>query len=74
MSSLVSMPTENELAEVSHSELNACIHIAFYQWQQALQMGRHTAESEQIYQAFENERLKRLGQFEKYLMELTAQL
>jgi len=55
------MSTENELAEVSHSELNACIHIAFFQRQEAMRMGRHTTESEQIYQAYDNERLKRLG-------------
>ena len=73
MSNLVRMPTENELAELSYSELNDCIQIAFYQWHQALKRGKDVAESEQILQAYDNEQLKRLHRLEKHFMNLAAQ-
>ena len=67
MSNLIRMPSEDELAKLSYSELNDCIQVAFYQWQEAIQTGEDTTESEQIFYAYDNEQLRRLDRFEKNL-------
>jgi len=68
MLNFVYMPTKAELAKLSHSELNACIKVAFYQWQATKRTGADTAESQRIYHTYDNEQLKRLEQLEKRLL------
>ena len=61
------MPTEDELAEMSHSELHECIRVAFYQWQEMRRLGEDTVERKHIFYAYDNELLKRLKRLKKYL-------
>ena len=67
MSKLVRMPTEDELAELSISELNDCIKTAFFQWQESVRAGENPAENKEIFHAYDNEQLKRLERVKKYL-------
>ena len=67
MSNLLKMPTEDELAELSHSELYECIRVAFYQWQETRRLGEEVAEGKQIFEAYDNEQSKRLQRLKKYL-------
>jgi hypothetical protein len=68
MSNLVRMPTEDELAELSVSELNVCIKAAFYQWQESVRTGEDSAANKQIFHAYDNEQIKRLARLKKYLV------
>jgi len=68
MSNFVRMPTEDELAELSISELNECIRAAFYQWQEAVRIGEDSAANKQIFHAYDNEQLKRLERLKKYVV------
>ena len=67
MSSRLTMPTEDELAELSHAELHECIRVAFHQWRAAFRTGEDIAECRQIFNAYDNEQLKRLKRVKKYL-------
>ena len=62
------MPTKGELTKLSHSELNACIKVAFYQWQAAKRLGKDIAQSERIYHTYDDEQIRRLDRFEKRLL------
>ena len=68
MSKLVNMPTEDELAELSISELNECIRVAFYQWQESVRTGEDPDENKEIFHVYDNEQLKRLERVKKYLV------
>jgi hypothetical protein len=61
------MPSKDELAKLSSTELKACVQVAFYQWQEAKRKGRDTKESEKIFEAYDYEHLNRLGRFKKLL-------
>lgn len=61
------MPTQDELAELSHVELNECIHVAFDQWVEAMRRGEEAAEKKAIHKAYDTEQFKRLKRVEKYL-------
>jgi hypothetical protein len=61
------MPTKNELAKLSSTELKDCVQVAFYQWQEARRKGRDTKESEKIFEVYDYEHLRRLGRFTKLL-------
>jgi hypothetical protein len=67
VSNALRMPSADELAELSHNELNECIRVAFYQWQKTIQKGEDAAECKQIFHAYDNERLKRLERLKKYI-------
>jgi hypothetical protein len=64
----IRMPTEDELAELTYSELNDCIQASLYQWQEAKRMNVAIAVTEQIFHAYDNEQLKRLERFEKHII------
>ena len=68
MRSHLAMPTKDELAEISHSELYNCIYAAFFQWQEGIRVGGATTESRQIFDAYDRERLKRLNRLNKYVL------
>ena len=65
MSTLIRMPSKDELAKLSATELKDCVQVAFYQWQEAKRKGRDTKESEKIFEAYDYEHLKRSGTFKK---------
>jgi len=44
MSDKLKMPTVDELAELSLTELNICIQRAFHQWREAFRMGQDSTE------------------------------
>jgi len=67
MSNRLAMPTEDELAEMSYSELHQGSLLAFYQWQEKKRLGEDTTESEKIFHAFDDEMSKRLERFKQYL-------
>ena len=67
MSNLIRMPSKDELAKLSSTELKECVQVAFYQWQEAKRKGRDTKESEKIFEAYDYEHLNRLGRFKKLL-------
>jgi len=60
------MPTEHELAEMSHSELIACTRSAFLQWQEKRRLGENTTAIRQVFFAYDNEQLKRLKRLKRY--------
>ncbi len=62
----LSMPTKDELAELSHAELNECIHLSFDQWMVAMRRGENAAEKKAIHHAYDNEQLNRLNRVKKY--------
>ncbi len=62
----LSMPSKDELAELSHAELNARIQLAFDQWMQAVRQGQNAAEKKAIHAAYDNEQLNRLNRVKKY--------
>lgn len=66
MQKLLSMPTKDELAELSHAELNEYIHLAFDQWMQAIRQGENAAERKAIHHIYDNEQLNRLNRVMKY--------
>ncbi len=61
------MPTKDELAELSHAELNERIQLAFDQWIQAMRRGENAAEKKAIHHVYDNEQLNRLHRVKKYL-------
>ena len=65
MPHVIKMPTKDELANLSTAELKDCVQVAFYQWQETKRRGADTDESEQIFEAYDYEHLRRLGRFEK---------
>ena len=67
MLNLIRMPSKDELAKISTTELWDCVQVAFYQWQEAKRKGHDTDESEKIFEAYDFEHLRRLGRFEKLL-------
>ena len=69
MSYILHMPTEDELAEISHDELNTCIRLAYQEWQEAFKIGEDAHERKEIFIAFDNELLKRLDRLKKYLVK-----
>ena len=66
MKKTLSMPTKDELAELSHAELNERIQTAFDQWIQAMRRGENAAEKKAIHHAYDNEQLNRLNRVKKY--------
>lgn len=44
MENFIGMPTEDELAELSLSELNECIQASFQQWQERRRAGETADE------------------------------
>ena len=54
------MPTYDELIELSNGELTKCIRIAKDGVDKMRQGHQSTTEKQLIYQAYDNERLKRL--------------
>ena len=63
----LSMPSKDELAELSHAELNECIQMAFDQWLEARKRGEGSTEKRAIHRAFDTEQLNRLNRVKKYL-------
>ncbi len=61
------MPSEDELAAMSNSELSEGIRVAFDQWQEIRRLGKDTAERKQIYYVYDKEQPKRLQRLKKYL-------
>ena len=61
------MPTEDALAEMSHSELNHNRQVAYCQWQEKRGSGEDATESEEIFHTFDREMSKRLKRFKEYL-------
>ena len=61
------MPTEDELAEMSYSELNQGSLLAYFLWQETRRLGEPTAEYRQIYNAYDTELKKRLKRVKKDL-------
>jgi hypothetical protein len=67
MEYIITMPSKDELAELSHAELNERIQLAFDQWVEAIRRGENVAEKKAIHQAYDNEQLSRLHRIKKYL-------
>ena len=67
MLNLIRMPSKDELAKLTSTELKDCVQVAFYQWQETKRKGRDADESEKIFEAYDYEHLRRLGRFEKLL-------
>jgi hypothetical protein len=63
------MPSKDELAELSHAELNERIQLAFDQWVQAKKRGENISEMRAIHRAYDNELLSRLHRMKKYLVQ-----
>ena len=61
------IPSKDELAELSHAELNECIQMAFDQWVEAMKRGEGTIEKRAIHRAYDSEQLNRLHRVRKYL-------
>ena len=59
MSSGLAMPTEDELAEMSHTELEQGSLLAYFLWQESERLGKPIAEYHQIYIAYDTEQKKR---------------
>ena len=55
MSSGLAMPTEDELAEISHTELEHGSLLAYFLWQEAERLGKSTAAYQQIHKAYDTE-------------------
>ena len=66
MQKSLTMPTKDELAELSHAELNEFIHLSFDQWIAAMRRGENAAEKKAIHHAYDNEQLNRLNRVKKY--------
>jgi len=67
MSNGLVMPTEDELAEMSYSELRQGSLLAYFLWQEKRHFGKSTDEYQQIYKAYDTERKKRLKHIKKDL-------
>ena len=67
MGNNIIMPSKDELAELSHAELNERIQVAFDEWVEASRRGENVAEKKAIHRAYDAELLKRLHRIKKYL-------
>ncbi len=67
MHNILAMPSKDELAELSHAELNECIQMAFDQWLEARKRGAGSIETRAIHRAYDTEQLNRLNRVKKYL-------
>ena len=67
MQRTIPMPSKDELAALSHAELNECIQLAFDQWLEARKRGEKVKEMRAIHQAYDNEQLRRLQRIKRYL-------
>jgi hypothetical protein len=67
MQKIIPMPTKDELAELSHAELNERIQQAFDQWLEARKRGKNVKETKAIHEAYDNEQLSRLHRIKRYL-------
>ncbi|MBA3870625.1 MAG: hypothetical protein H0X30_15905 [Anaerolineae bacterium] len=60
MSNQLALLTQNELAELSYSELNQAILLAYFLLQEQKRAGKPTDDYEQVYNAYTTEQNKRL--------------
>ena len=67
MSLPLKMPSKDELAEISHTELSERIQLAFDQWMDASKQGKNADEAKAIHRAYDDELLRRLKRVKKYL-------
>ena len=67
MEHILKIPSKDELAELSHAELNECIQMAFDQWVEAVRQGERSIEKKAIHRAYDCEQLNRLHRIKKYL-------
>ena len=67
MSCQLAMPTEDELAEMSYSQLNQGSLLACFLWQEQRRLRQPTAEYWQVCKAYTTEQNKRLKRGKKDL-------
>lgn len=67
MTCQLAMPTGNELAAMTDSELNQGSLLAQFLWQEKGRLGEPIAEYQQIYDAYAIEQNKRLKHLKKQL-------
>lgn len=69
MGKIIPMPSKDELAALSHAELNQRIQMAFDQWVEAMRCGKNVAETKAIHRAYDNEQIQRLHRLKHYLAQ-----